>query len=136
MVIPDLPDDLVRMIGLMTLQLRYPYQSQAPKKRRLLPSPSDQMFTAALGSFHSMWPRWQKYINLVRENKKYNLPVFTQRIVLQGPISSGWLINALRVWIRRAVNRIARRRLYDNVLNWQRLTIDNQVPTYGVKYPL
>ena len=126
MVIPDLPDDIVRMIGLMTLQLRYPYQSRAPNKRRLLPSPSEQMFAAPLGNFFGMWPRWERYITLKGENKKYNLPVFTQRIVLQGPISSGWLINALRVWIRRAVNRIARRRLYES----------NQVPTYGVKYPL
>lgn len=94
----DLPDDLVRMIGLMTLQLRYPYRSQAPKQRRLLPSPSHQMFTAPLGNFLSRWPRWQNYINLKIENKKYNLPVFKQRIVLQGPILSGWLINALRLW--------------------------------------
>ena len=128
MVIPDLPNDIVRMIGLMTLQLRYPYQSRAPKKRRLL-VPSG--FMAPLGSFHSS-PRWQRYITLKSENKKYNLPVFIQRIVRQGPIASGWLINALRVWIRRAVNRIARRRLDSD---WVKLE-SNQVPTYGVKYPL
>ena len=135
----------------MVLQMRYPYTSIAPRRRRFItanwtgagaglvgggPYPEDPTTrTAALGRF-TVNPRWQRYLNLKAENdnRKVNLPVFSQRYVQQAPISTGWLINKLRRWIRRAVSRVTRRRLYGNPLG-EVPFLPFAVRNYGVKYP-
>ena len=123
----DLSAELVRKIYYMVLQMRYPYaiegrSARAPRRRRLLQPPFGPGL-APLGLFTNAWPRWQNYINIRIANDQ-------RRGLVDHYIMTGSLINRLRKWIRRAIGRIARRRLYDNDG-----MSPNPVPTYGVRYP-
>ena len=123
----DLPAELARKIFYMVLQMRYPYavegrSARAPRRRMLLQPPYTPDL-APLGLFNRAWPRWERYINIRRANDQ-------RRGLTDHYIMTGSLINRLRLWIRRAIARITRRRLYDNDGG-----SPNPVPTYGVRYP-
>ena len=118
----SLPDDILRKIRLMSLQYKYPYTSQAPRRRNLegfiTPTPEIRE-RIRLSGFYGIDGRWRTYINL----KKTRLGDENYL-----PIRTGWLMIALRHWIRRAVNAIKRQRIYN--------PIGNPTPAYGIKYPL
>ena len=108
----------------MSLQLQYPYTSQAPRRRHpwgFNPWPALQNRVIRSG-FYGLDGSWDRYINLkIRKADDLDQEY-------QDPIYTGWVMIALRHWIRRAVNAIKRRRLYDT-------QIGNPKPAYGIKYP-
>lgn len=124
MVVPSLPDELWRRISAMAVQLQYPYTSQAPARRTLVSFETSPALWARVrrSGFWGLDGDWDTYISL----KQKNNPRRQESNYI--PIWTGWLMIALRHWIRRAVNTIKRRRLYDK-------QIGNPEPAYGIKYP-
>lgn len=127
MELPSLPDEIWRRISLMSLQLQYPYTSQAPRQRNLIGfiTPPALQARVRRSGFYGLDGSWDRYISLKRKNRKRDPG---RQVSNYLPIRTGWLMIALRHWIRRAVNAIKRRRLYDT-------QIGNPEPAYGIKYP-
>ena len=128
----ELPDEIWRRISLMSLQLQYPYTSQAPRRRNLqgfVTPPELEDRRSRQSGFYGDDGSWVDYIGLKKRNRKKVLAIVgRQGEAPHVPITTGWLMIALRHWIRRAVNAIKRRRLFDT-------QIGNPEPAYGIKYP-
>ena len=85
----SLPDDILRKIRLMSLQYKYPYTSQAPRRRTLIgfetPTPEIQERIRRSG-FYGIDGSWDTYINLkkTRLGDENYLPIRTGWLCLTG----------------------------------------------------